>query len=139
MTEHERRRDALLIALPLAVLAVLIALAVAGGVYLELSEQTAANRKLAHETAALARELKTVQQGREDALVAVNQAQLDTCYSRNANGPALRRLLEAVKPALQSEAALATVDSYIELTREVTPTRAECNELADTLGLPRQT
>ena len=137
--QHDRRRDLLLIALPLSVIAVLISIGMAVAVYLELSQQTAANRKLGRETAELAERVAAVQKGREDAQAAADQAQLDGCYQRNATGPAIRRLLVAIKPALGNDAAaLAIVDGYIEQTLENTPTRSDCNALADKLGLPRQ-
>lgn len=141
MTEHngERRRDLLLIALPLSVLAVLISLVVAGAVYLELRQRTDENRHLVERTQTLAEDVQTVLAAREAAQRAADQQQLDSCYQRNATGPALRRLLEAIKPAIGGDLeALAIIDSYIEQMRQNTPTRSECNALADKLELPRQ-
>lgn len=135
----DRRRDLLLIALPLSVLAVIISTALAVAVYLELSHHTDTNRRLINDTAELAERVEAVQEGREEALHASQQAQLDDCYQRNSQGPSLRRLLMAIRPALgDDQEAIAIIDSYMEQIFETTPTRRDCNELADKLGLPRQ-
>lgn len=139
MTEQERRRDLILIALPLSVLAVIISLIVAGLVYLDLDQRATENRKLAEDTAELAERVRAVQKGREDAQRAADQAQVDSCYSRNAQGPALQKLLGAVRPVLADAEARAIIDDYIELSRQSTPTIRECHALADRLGLPRRT
>lgn len=133
----DRRRDLLLITLPLSILAVLISIIAAGAVYLELSEQTTTNRKLINDAAELAVRVAQVQQGREDARTAANQAQLEQCYQRNATGPALRRLLGAVREGLNPDGQ-AIVDAFIEENLENTPTIRDCNELEDSLELPRQ-
>jgi biopolymer transport protein ExbB/TolQ len=136
-SEQQQRRQLVIVALPLAVAAVLISLLVAGLTYLELAQRASEAERVARETRALADAVSGVQKGREAALQASNQAQVDNCYSRNAQGPALVRLLFAVRETLDADGR-ATIDDFITQMRETTPTVRECHRLADELKLPRR-
>jgi hypothetical protein len=146
--EHERqlqRQVTARVALPLAVGAVLIALVVAGLVYLELSQQTKANRKLSAAIAdqvdrnrQLAVDLAKVQAAQNAEQRASARAQVDSCFARIRQGPALARLLVAVKPTVGDDLeAQRVIDDYIASIVETSVTRRECVALADELGVPR--
>ena len=136
MTEHEHeeqqaeaKRENARVSLYLGLAAIVISLLIGGGVYLELREQT-------NETRRIAGDVKAVQTERTKAARAANQDQVDQCFARNAQGPALVRVLIAFRDQLTDEEARATVQDYIVQISEGAPTIRECNALAERLGLP---
>lgn len=129
MTDHEEHSWLDFIDAPKLGIGILIAfILVALGWNFKLSVDA---HDLAVSNRTLARTISVEIAKRRKSEQAANQSQVNTCFQRNTNGPALRELLEAIIPAVAPDRkAVQIVQSYISLSAQTTPTVKECNELA---------
>lgn len=64
------------------------------------------------------------------------QDQVDTCFARANQGPAIQRALEAIASALDTAKARQAVEDFRLLNKLNTPTFRECRQLAGELNVP---
>lgn len=79
---------------------------------------------------------RSLEEARASEIRAAAVSQVNDCYDRNSEAPVLRKLLTSIRAVLDDNEAKMTLDNYIQRLRETTPTTADCNTLANRLGLP---
>lgn len=116
--------DAPKLGIGILILFILVALGWNFKLSVDAHDLAVSNRKLS-------RKIATEVAKRKKSEQAANQSQVNTCFQRNTSGPALRELLQAIIPAVAPDRqAVQTIQSYIALSQQNTPTVKECNELA---------